>query len=155
LGDLAESQARTANALEQFEAARTIFEKLVLESPTDVNWRQSLSRVCNKIAKSRKFSGDLDGALSLYNEGLTIRIQLFSENGQSINFMTDVATSEFLVGEILRLRGATADALTHYRRSRELRKEILDRNPADEEARKEFDVTEIAIAAIATLPQAN
>jgi tetratricopeptide (TPR) repeat protein len=155
LGDLADSQGKSATALEQFEAARAIFEKLVVESPTDTNWRQSLSQVCNKIAKNRKFSGDLDGALLRYAEALTIRTQLLSENAQNINLMTGVATSEFLVGEISQLRGATADALVHYQRSRDLRKRVLDRNPDDEDARKELDNAEIAIAAISTLPQEN
>jgi tetratricopeptide (TPR) repeat protein len=155
LGDLAERQENAAKALDQFEAARVIFEKLVAESPTDANWRQTLSLVCNKIAKNRKSSGDLEGAFLRYDQALTIRNQLLAKNPQSISFMAGAATSEFLVGEVLQLRGSTDEALGHYQNSRDLRKRILDRKPDDKDVLNDLSKVETAIAALPVSSRGN
>jgi tetratricopeptide (TPR) repeat protein len=131
LGDLAEERRNATAAVEQFEAARAILEKLTIESPTDTNWRQTLSQVSNKIAKILKLTGDLEGALLRYGQALAIRNQLLAENPESVSLMAGAATSEFLVGDILQRRGAAAEALARYQQSRDLRNRIVESNPGN------------------------
>jgi hypothetical protein len=67
--------------------------------------------------------------------------------------MEDAATSEFLVGEVLQRRGEAAQALSHYAKSRDLRKGILDRDPGNTNVSTQLGIVEKAIASLAAQEQ--
>jgi hypothetical protein len=70
-----------------------------------------------------------------------------------VGLTANVATSEFLVGEVLQRLGEGDQALAHYERSRELRKGILDREPGNTNVSTQLGNVEKAIASLAVQEQ--
>jgi tetratricopeptide (TPR) repeat protein len=143
-----ESQTNPDAAAKHYAAARSILEELTANDPSNVSWWEQLTLTCNGEALLAKSRGDLESALARYQQALDIRRRLLDRNPNEADRLAAVATSEFLVGDVLQRRNDFAAARDHYERSLDLRRAILEKSSDDANQRKELEKVDQALASL-------
>ena len=67
-------------ALKSFHKALDIYEKLVAENPTVIEYQSNLALIQNNIGNKHRTRGDLEAALKSHQQALEIREKLVAAN---------------------------------------------------------------------------
>ncbi|MGO9470765.1 MAG: protein kinase domain-containing protein [Isosphaeraceae bacterium] len=130
LANLHEAEGRSREALELYEKANAIYEKLARPRAT-VYLRAELARSLNNLGLARAKSGQLRAGLREVERGKEIREQLLSGQPLNIDPRADLARSWYHLARIQILSGSAAEAIASIKKAEDLYAGIPPKGPED------------------------
>ena len=109
-----------AGALESFERALVIDERVVAADPSDATAQRDLAMGHNKLGDVQQASGDLVGAEKSYRRALTIDEDLVATHPNNLEYRRDLSISYGRVGELQQQAGDLTAALESFRHGLEI-----------------------------------
>ena len=104
-----------AAALEQYQAALAISERLAAADPSNADWRRDLPVGHTKVGDVLLALGDVAGAEARYRAALAIEERLAAEDPACDDRQWSVLVSHERLGDVLAARGNPGAALEEYR----------------------------------------
>lgn len=121
----------TKNAITQFQRSVGIFNKLIEANPTEICFKEYLSRNRREMACIYESNEEWDRAVSEYNEDLCIYAELISSDvSRKQEWQEEFCESSCAIGRILLAHkpSQTKEALQYYQNSLILRKHLAAQN---------------------------
>jgi eukaryotic-like serine/threonine-protein kinase len=129
LGILYHDGGRPAEALAWHQKVRVVSEKLVHDSPGEVNYRIMLARSLFHIARCQNQMGRPEEARHAFEESAVLWKQLAEEKPLQTSFRRDLAACYHGIGNLHRDAGANALAVQYFRQSLQIRAKLSRENP--------------------------
>jgi eukaryotic-like serine/threonine-protein kinase len=129
LGLITRDVGTQEKAIECFQKAKTLLERLHSANPNDVKTRLDLAFNHNQIASSLTALGRYPEALEEYQIALRIRQELSREDPQSKPIKYWVANVHGNIGMLLENRGRRKEALESYQRALAIRETLVRDEP--------------------------
>ncbi len=139
-------------AFRYYQRCQEVLESLLEGNPQSTQAARDVSVSLLKLADflgQRGQAGDTEAALALYARDLEISEYLLKANPQSAQTARDVSVSLDRAGDFQARRGQSGDAeaaLAYYRRSYDVRQQILQANPQSAQAVRDLSVSLIKLA---------
>jgi tetratricopeptide (TPR) repeat protein len=121
------AQGDLAGALQAYEDARRVRERLAASDPGNAGWQRDLSVSWNKLGDVRVAQGDLAGALEAYQQDLAIAEGLAGSDPGNAGWQRDLIESHWSMAKVLeRLPERKAEAGTHWREALAITRRLAD-----------------------------
>jgi tetratricopeptide (TPR) repeat protein len=116
IGDLLRDQGNLPAALQSYEAALPIFERLVKADPIDTGWQSRLSASLSRIGAVHYAQRNFAGALESYRAPLAIHQRPASTDATNIDWQ-NLANAHGNIAGVLHARGDRKGALASWRQA--------------------------------------
>jgi serine/threonine-protein kinase len=150
-GDLAATLFRVARitdliatpevAWTRYEQAAALFEELLAEEPSNLDWRHSLGLCRNYWGLSLAEHGSMEQARRQLDKAQTVMEQLIAEQPGEEKLRGTLARVHFNLGYWNYRAGRTAEAARFYEKSRKLQEKIVADNPRSAEHESDLALT--------------
>jgi tetratricopeptide (TPR) repeat protein len=121
-------------ALELFQKARSIFEKLAAENPTNREQRMFLSAIYARIGALRQALDNKEGSVAAYRQAIAAGEQLMRQDPVNVMYRRQAATENRAISLVLIRTGNLEEAQKFGDRSAQLFEQLAKDDPADMEA---------------------
>jgi tetratricopeptide (TPR) repeat protein len=116
-------------ALNEYQPAAEIDERLVKDYPNELIYQSNLSRVYNQIAFVHEQQGDLPTARNLYQKSLDMRRKLARRDPSNNAWLDYLATQYGRIGDLLVKMDDSPDAITNYKSAENVWDILISRMP--------------------------
>ena len=130
LGLALSDTGKPAEALESFERARGIRQKLADANPDVTTFQKDLARSHRNIGALLAQTGKPAAALESYERARAIQQKLADADPAATKFQSDLAQTHYNIGVVLSGTGKPAQALAAYERALAIRQKLAETNPA-------------------------
>ncbi|ESY68279.1 peptidase C14 [Mesorhizobium sp. LNHC252B00] len=145
LGNIRLVQGDLPEALENYQAARTMLRELTAAEPDRLPWFGDFATADDKIGDVLVTQGDLAGAAQIYQESLSIKKQLADNEPERAELQRDLTISYDEIGALARTAGQLDNAQAAYEQSLDIRLALADKKPQDPERQRDVSVSHTTI----------
>jgi serine/threonine-protein kinase len=137
-GDMALQKGATAEAHQDYEAARRVANDLVTAEPASAQARRELAVCHEKTGDILLMEGDCDGAFGAFRAGLAISKQLSVEQPRSSQAQRDLSVSHAKIGDVLVYRGDAGSACQSYGAALKIHQALATAEPNNRQAQRDL-----------------
>jgi eukaryotic-like serine/threonine-protein kinase len=123
-------------AMELFQKARSIHERLVHENPRDRNERMFQGAIYGRIAALQQALNNKPGSVDAYRQAIAVEEQLIREDPVNVQYRRDAAVSSRSIALVLIRIKLLDEALEYSGRSQALFEKLAREDPANMEAQE-------------------
>jgi serine/threonine-protein kinase len=116
-------------ARKAFVEARTIFEKLHHDTPTDLKIHARLASTCNSLGIKQHETGQTQDALTSLNEARSLYLECLQARPDDRQFQADLAGAWGNIGILYSEMGELTKAVAAYEEARTLQEKLVKRYP--------------------------
>ncbi len=131
IGNVWRAQGKREAALDVYQKALAIAERLAAEDPGNAGWQRDVSVSYEKIGDVRRDEGDRKGALAAYEKTLAIAERLAAQDPGNAGWQSDVAVSYGKIGDVRRGEGDRKGTLAAYEKSLAIRERLAAQDPGN------------------------
>jgi eukaryotic-like serine/threonine-protein kinase len=117
------------NSLKAYRESIDIYQKLIDEHPTDIEFQCSLAQCHNNIGNLLNATGEPSKALAAYEAALEIQERLAHANPTVTEFQSDLARSHNNIGVVFSETGEPAKALVMNEKALEIQERLVQTDP--------------------------
>jgi eukaryotic-like serine/threonine-protein kinase len=117
------------NSLKAYRESIDIYQKLIDEHPTDIEFQCSLAQCHNNIGNLLNATGEPSKALAAYEAALEIQERLAHANPTVTEFQSDLARSHNNIGVVFSETGEPAKALVMHEKALEIQERLVQTDP--------------------------
>lgn len=149
--DLAISHIKLANikmvqgdlptALENYEAARDMLQRLTASRPDEKGWLGDLATANDKIGNVLATQGDVGAAAQAYQQSLSIKQQLADAEPDRAYLLRDLTITYDEIGDLARTAGQLDGAQTAFEEGLRIRLALAENKPDDPERQRAVSVS--------------
>ena len=110
-GDVQKDFGNLTVALDLYQKALEISERLAQQDPANAQWQSDLAVSHTRIGDVRQAQGDLPGALAAYQTDLAIAERLAQQDPTNAQWQRDLEVSHTRIGDVRQAQGDLAGAL--------------------------------------------
>lgn len=121
----------TPGAMQSYQKALAIFQKLYSSAPENAEARRDLASSYDRIADILGLTHDLAGALQNYRQALQLRESLAAGSESEVQFRRDLGKSYENIGDTLIKTGDAAAALESFRKALAIDESMSLKDPAN------------------------
>ncbi len=140
LGDLHKRMGNSSKALEIFENALVVSERLSNQNPANAELHNLLRKSFRRIGNALLIRGEPDGAFAMHQKALVIAERLATEDSANVVWQKALAKSYYSTGRLLLNRGDIAGALILFRKGHSIVEGLAERDKADAGSQRELGV---------------
>lgn len=148
VGDMRQARGALPSALESYQQAVAVVERLLRTAPSNVEWQHDLSVLQEKIGDMNQTQGNLPAALQAYRLDMAVAEQLSLQVRDNLQWQRDWAVSSEKMGEIQQAQGDIGGALQSYQRSLEILEHLVAQSPEQTQWLRDLSVIYDRIGAI-------
>ena len=130
IGDVRIDEGDRKGALEAYEKALAIRERLAAKDPGNAEWQRAVSVPYERIGDTRRDEGDPKRAREAYEKALAIRQRLAAKDPGNAKWRRDVSVSYDKIGDVRLDEGDRKGALRPTRRPSPSESASPQRTPA-------------------------
>lgn len=131
LGNIHESENRRDRALENYQKATSLYEKLLEVIPGDNYFQAELARSLNNLGLAKATAGQIDEGRADLERGKGLREALFADQPLNTEYQADLARSYYHIARADMLAKDRENALRAIEKATELYKDIPPKGPED------------------------
>jgi serine/threonine-protein kinase len=132
-------------ALKLYEQARDILEQLAEKNPTVIEYQVSAAEVFISIAQIEQERGNADKSLAAYDRAASLLIPLVNDLAEDARYRRNLIIALCTIGELHPEPKRRTEALHALMTLHERLRKIIARSPDASIARKQFEMTQMAI----------
>ncbi len=148
LGNVALAEGDTSEALEFYNEAKIVAQRLATADPGNAGWQRDLSVSHDRIADVLSNQGNLPDALKAYQQSLAIRERLATADPGNAGWQRDVALSFGRVAMAEAKLGEKSRALGGFQRGRDIIARLKAQSPDNATLPKDLVWFDAQIAAL-------
>jgi tetratricopeptide (TPR) repeat protein len=137
-GDVQKELGNLPGALELYQKALVITERLAQQDPANAQWQHDLMFSHVSIGTVRQAQGDRAGALAAYQAALTIAERLAPQDSANAQWQRDLMVSLGSIGTVRQAQNDLASALAAYEAALTIAERLAQQDPAN--AQRQLDL---------------
>ena len=140
-GDALLARGKLAEALVNFQAGNTIFERLTRQDPGNAGWQQDLCFSYDSVGDVLSAQNKLPEALEAYQASKTIRERLAKQDPSNFGWQWNLSVSYEKLGRVLEVQGKLEDALAAYQTNETIRGRLAKQDPSNANIQRDLSVS--------------
>jgi tetratricopeptide (TPR) repeat protein len=140
-GDFRLSRGESLAALDSYNAARAIADRLAKADPGNAGWQRDLSVSHERIGDVLRAQGNLPAAFASYQASLAIRDRLATVDPGNTGWQRDLSVAHNKIGDVLRAQGNLPAALASYRASLAIADHLARADPGNAGWQRDLSVS--------------
>ena len=149
LGDIARGRGRISDAIQLYQQALAIGERLARLDPDNTNFQRYLAVSYNSLADLARDAGNTGEAERQYRQGLAIGERLAQLDPNDTTFQRDLSVSYNRLADLARDAGNTGEAGRLYRQGLAIRERLAQLDPNDTDLKRDLAVSYNRLADLA------